>query len=497
MGNQNRARLLVVDDHREMAAMLAEQFQELGFSADVATSGVDALRQVELRLPDAVITDLRMEQVDGLDVLDAIRRIDPKVPVIVMTAFGAVESAIEAIRRGAYHYLAKPFPFEVLLLYVERALQERQLREEHEALVRLARERGGQQRLIGESAPMQALLRMIDMVAPSDAPVLILGESGTGKEIVARTLHDLSPRRERRFVPVNCAALPEALLESELFGHVRGAFTGATGPRRGLFVEADGGTLFLDEIAEMPSGLQAKLLRVLEDGEVRPVGADACRRVDVRLLAATHRNLERHVSEGTFRQDLYYRLNVVPLRVPPLRERLEDLPLLTLALLARARQGAPGSTLERLSPDALLLLEGHKWPGNVRELDNLMRRLALLVRDSVADPDDVRRFGALETPASEISSPGAQDPVPDGSAAPHGLLSRAATSSMSGEDAISRAFETQLASHGDPESLPQLRDVEWAYLSWVIDRCEGNKARASRILGIDVSTIHRKLRCDR
>ncbi|HEY3356555.1 MAG TPA: sigma-54 dependent transcriptional regulator, partial [Polyangia bacterium] len=321
-----KARILVVDDHPEMVQLLADQLGAAGYRVELAQSGHDALTRLEKHLPDVVLTDLRMAQVDGFDVLDGARALDPTIPVIIMTAYGAIDSAITAIQRGAYHYLTKPFRVEEMLVFVERALADRQLRDQHRALTRLAVERAGFAAMVGHSAVMRRLYDLIERVAQSSVPVLIRGESGTGKELVARALHFQGPRRERAFVAVNCTALPEALLESELFGHARGAFTGATATRRGLLAEADGGTLFLDEIGDMPAGLQAKLLRVLEDGEVRPVGADVTRKVDVRIIAASHQALE--APERAFRQDLFYRLNVVPLTVPPLRERAEDIPAL-------------------------------------------------------------------------------------------------------------------------------------------------------------------------
>lgn len=497
MTKRPNARILVVDDHQEMARMLADQFQELGYSTDLAASGADALAQVERRLPDVVITDLRMDRVDGLDVLEGIRRLDPQVPVILMTAFGAVDGAIEAIRKGAYHYLAKPFPFDELLVHVERALKERQLREEHQALQRLVEEQGGNQLLIGESPPMVALLTTLDRVAPTDAPVLILGESGTGKELVARMIHARSPRRGHRFVPVNCSAVPESLLESELFGHVRGAFTGATGPRRGLFVEADGGTLFLDEIAEMPPGLQAKLLRVIEDGEVRAVGADATRRVDARILAATHGDLEARVAEGLFREDLFYRLNVLQLQIPPLRDRGDDVPRLAAYFLDRARREIPGATLRSLSFDAVELLKGHSWPGNVRELANLMLRLVLLSPNASLDAVALQGPGGLATSWGESTTRIApSQPKPRGGPGAENVPAEVPAEPLTAEDALAQAFQRahDALRASAPEELPSLQTLGQGYMSFIIDLCDGNKSRAARILGIDVSTIHRKER---
>src|SRR5512137_2567936 len=349
MAKPSKGRILVVDDHPEMVRLLADQLDDAGYHVELAESGRAALALAEKRLPDVVLTDLRMEDVDGFDVLAGMRALDPTVPVLIMTGFGAIDSAIEAIKRGAYHYLTKPFRLEEVLLYVERALADRQLRDQHRALSQLALARSGFAAMVGGSEVMRGLYDLIERVAQSAEPVLVRGESGTGKELVARALHFHGPRRERAFVVVNCTALPETLLESELFGHARGAFTGATTARRGLLVEADGGTLFLDEIGDMPTGLQAKLLRVLEDGEVRPVGADVTRKVDVRIVAATHQALEEHA--GAFRQDLFYRLNVVPLTVPALRERAEDIPALVEHFLGKARERNPAAIPRRVAPE--------------------------------------------------------------------------------------------------------------------------------------------------
>ncbi|HYH98395.1 sigma-54 dependent transcriptional regulator [Hyalangium sp.] len=442
-----KGRILVVDDHVEMGRMLQEPLTDEGYEVELATGGAEAIRLMRARPFDAVLSDLRMEQVDGFDVLAAVRAVDPEVPVLLMTAFGGIESAVEAMRRGAWHYFTKPFRLEEVLIYLQRALEGRRLRAEN----RVLRQATGPGALVGRSAAMRSLYALIEPVAHSSAPVLVRGESGTGKELVARALHSEGPRAAEPFVAVNCTALPHALLESELFGHVKGAFTGATTPRRGLFVEADKGTLFLDEIGDMPSELQAKLLRVLEDGEVRAVGADASRTVEVRIVAASHQDLEARVREGRFRADLFYRLNVVTLRIPPLRERREDIPLLVEHFVARARARTPRSKVTGLSPEVVSALGAMPWPGNVRELENLVERLVVLVpRETVERAD-------LELHAPSVN-PGA-----------HPLT---------------------LAQEG----LWPLRQLEAEYISWVVARCGGNKTRAAELLGIDVSTIHRRER---
>ena len=446
-------RVLVVDDHLEMARILADQLGDSGYAVAIAQGGEEAIARFRSQPFDAVVCDLRMERVDGLDVLEAVRSIDPGAPVLIMTAFGAIESAVEAIRRGAYHYLTKPFAFPELELYLERALNDRRLRDENRALRRLARERSSFASMIGASRPMQALFELVERVADSSAPVLVHGESGTGKELVARALHFNGPRRDKPFVAVNCTALPEQLLESELFGHLKGAFTGATSARRGLLVEADGGTLFLDEMGDMPASLQVRLLRVIEDGEIRPVGSDGTRRVDVRIVTATHQDLEQRVREKLFRADLYYRLNVVPITVPPLRDRPEDVPPLVDHFLERARKKNPRSRVRQFTPEALAMLARHGWPGNVRELENLIERLAIVSTRETVDVDEL----VLHRPAvGQPASPPA----------------------------------------GDRERLLPLRQMESEYIAHVVARCGGNKTRAAEILGIDVSTIHRRERAE-
>ncbi|MCC6994577.1 MAG: sigma-54-dependent Fis family transcriptional regulator [Deltaproteobacteria bacterium] len=448
---ERKGRILVVDDHIEMARVMADQLGDAGYTVEIAAGGKQALAAARARPPDVVVTDLRMEGVDGFDVLEGIAALDGAIPVLIMTAFGAIDSAIDAIRRGAYHYLTKPFRLDEVLLYVERALADRRLRDEHRALRRLAGERTGLATMIGRGARMNALCDLIERVAQAQAPVLIRGESGTGKELVARALHFGGPRRERPFVAVNCTALPESLLESELFGHTRGAFTGATSGRRGLFSEADGGTLFLDEIGDMAPALQAKLLRAIEEGEVRAVGADGTRTVDVRVIAASHQDLEARIKQGEFRADLYYRLNVVPVVVPPLRERREDIPQLCDHFLARARERNPAALVRRLSPEALSVLARSPWPGNVRELENVLERLVIVVGHEVVSVDDL----AMHAPTL------VEDATP---------LDRAKA------------------------DLLTLRQLERDYIAWVIERCDGNKTRAAEILAIDVSTIHRRER---
>jgi len=379
--------VLIADDHVEMARLLGDKLREEGWRPRVVDSGKAAIESLNTSIPDLVITDLRMAEVDGLDVLDAVRAIDPDVPVIIMTAFGAIETAIEAMKRGAWHYVVKPARLDELALHANRAFEHRTLRRVNRQL--RDENRTGMSALVGKSAVMRELYSLIERVALSAAPVLLRGESGSGKELVARALHEAGPRKDKPFLAINCTALPESLLESELFGHTRGAFTGATSARAGLFVEASGGTLFLDEIGDMAPTLQAKLLRVVQQGEVRPVGSDESRAVDVRVVAATHQDLEQRVAEGNFRQDLFYRLNVVPIVVPALRERLEDIPVLVEHFLAAARGRNPHSPVVRFSPEIVTTLTRYLWPGNVRELENRIKRAVSLTRKEEISAEDL------------------------------------------------------------------------------------------------------------
>jgi two-component system response regulator HydG len=383
---ERKPRILVVDDRRALAETLADGLADRGYDARAAESGAEALQLLQDEQVDLLVTDLRMPGVDGLQLLEQSRRLDPERAVIMMTAFGAVDTAIESIRRGAYHYLSKPFKVEELAVFVARALEESRLRR---ALRTTLRERFEPAGVVGSSQGLRDVLERVRRVANADVPVLLLGETGTGKGMIARALHAASRRATGPFVAVNCAALPETLLESELFGHVKGAFTGADKEKRGLFEEADGGTLLLDEIGELPLLLQGKLLHVLETGTVRPVGATRERKVDVRLLAATHRDLRELVAEGALRQDLYFRLDVVPIELPPLRRRPEDVPALVEHYFAQARERHPSSPVQSISPEAMAALRVYTWPGNVRELQHLMERLVLLGNDAAVGLDDL------------------------------------------------------------------------------------------------------------
>ncbi|TYO99487.1 two component Fis family sigma54 specific transcriptional regulator [Geothermobacter ehrlichii] len=373
--------ILLVEDDASLRRVTEFQLAEAGYQVTTAEDAEEALAFLRRERPDLVLTDVRMPGMSGEELLKIVVQDYPGVMVIVMTAFATVERAVSAMRMGAHDYLTKPFSRDGLLIAVRRALEYRGLKRENLRLrEELNRRVSGE--LVGQSEPVRRLREMIARVAATNAAVLLLGESGTGKELVARAIHHASLREKKPFVTVNCAAIPEQLLESELFGHVRGAFTGATRDREGKFLQADGGTLFLDEIGELPLALQPKLLRVLQEMEVEPVGGRT-RKVDVRIVAATNRDLEAMVEKGDFREDLYYRLAVIPLQVPALRERREDIPLLIRHFLDR--QGAK----VRIRADAMELLTRYDWPGNVRELQNCIERMLVLAGSDEIVPDDL------------------------------------------------------------------------------------------------------------
>jgi two-component system response regulator HydG len=443
-------RILVVDDHASMAETIADGLGALGYEAIALASGPDAARALEAERFDALVTDLRMPGVDGLQLLAVSRKLDPNRPVIVMTAFSAVDSAIESIRQGAYHYLTKPFKVAELALFLAKALDEARVRREAATLRRALRDRFGLENLVGNSAAMKDVCDLVERVADTNAPVLVLGETGTGKGLVARALHACGARSSGPFVAVNCASLPDNLLESELFGHVKGAFTGATATRSGLLEEANGGTLFLDEIGEMAPALQAKMLHVLESGTVRAVGSDQERRVDVRVVAATHRNLRQRVAEGAFREDLLYRLDVVTIELPALRHRREDLPLLVEHFLGKAKEKHARSPAVRLAPDALAKVMAHSWPGNVRELEHVIERAVILARDAAITAADL---------PSSVGEPSTAQPDFGGEVVP-------------------------------------MREMQRRYAHWAYERLGGRKVLTADTLGLDFKTLSKLLGSD-
>jgi DNA-binding NtrC family response regulator len=441
--------VLIVDDDEAMRDMLASLLETDGLGTCQAGSAEDALAQLRDHDFGAVLSDIRMPGMTGVEMLGEVRDLRPETPVILMTAFGSIDSAVEAMRAGAFDYVTKPFNREAVRVALERAFEHRELEAENRRLRRAVDQVSSFGELLGASPAMREIFALIRRVSSSASSVLITGESGTGKEVVARTTHFTGARARGPFVPVNCTAIPEGLLESELFGHVRGAFTGAHTSKRGLFEEATGGTLFLDEIGDMGAGLQGKLLRVLQDHEIRPVGGNHSVKVDVRIIAATNKDLRAEMESGRFRSDLYYRLNVIPIHIPPLRERPEDVQLLAEGFLKSHASGEP----RRLSVAALDSLKHRRWEGNARELENALERALALSDGPVLDPDD---FPTLETGREKKSS------GPD--------------------DVFARITERRL-------SLRELKD--W-YIDEVLRATSGNKVQAARILGINRRTLYRR-----
>ncbi|OAG28157.1 sigma-54-dependent transcriptional regulator [Thermodesulfatator autotrophicus] len=386
-----RESILVVDDNQLEADLLAEFLQQEGFQVDVAYNGEEGIARLGEVFYDVVITDLAMPKITGLEVLEYIVEHSPETICIILTGQGSIKSAVEAIKKGAYEYLTKPVAFDELSLTLEKALETRRLRRENEYLRRKLWQESGYGEIIGKSKSMRQVFALIEKVADTDATVLVLGESGTGKELVARAIHAASSRREGPFIPVNCGAIPEELLESELFGHEKGAFTGAIKTRIGRFELAHGGTIFLDEIAEMSPKLQVKLLRVLQERAFERVGGTRSIKVDIRVIAATNKDLQKEVREGRFREDLYYRLNVIPIELPPLRERKEDIPLLIEHFLARFNRQKKRN-IRGLSKEAMECLMKYHWPGNVRELENVIERMVILANGEQLTLEDVPEY---------------------------------------------------------------------------------------------------------
>jgi DNA-binding NtrC family response regulator len=441
------ARVLVVDDDPASCEAVAEGLRAEGFDVVTAFGGKEALARVRECVFDIVLSDVRMRDLDGLTLLRTLRRDTPDICVILMTAFANVEAALTAIREGAYDYVSKPLRLDELLLTMRRALTQLQLVRENRRFRETLADRYTLTNIIGVSPAMIEVFKLVARVAPTRATVLITGESGTGKEVVARALHYNSPRSAGPFVTIHCAGLAETLLESELFGHVRGAFTGAVSARRGLFESGHGGTVFLDEIADISPSTQAKLLRVVEQQEIKPVGATDPIRIDARLVAATNKDLVSEVRTGRFREDLLYRLNVVRVELPPLRQRREDIPALAVHFLRRYAQES-GKTITGIAPETMLLLEAYAWPGNVRELENVIERAVAMSSHAILLPHDL--------PSHIVPS----------STAP--LL----------EDAA---------------SLSSLDELTRRHLVRVLAATGGNKKRTAEILGVDRRTLYRML----
>jgi DNA-binding NtrC family response regulator len=442
-------RILIVDDETSILETLEILLRGEGYQVATAAGGKAGLEALEGELPDLVITDIRMPGVTGLEILSRAQERDPELPVILMTAEASLQSAMRAVNEGAYYYLQKPFSNDELLAICRRAVEARDLKVENRELKReiqkASRSRGD--RPIGQCRPWVEVVKLAETVAPTESTILISGESGTGKEVLARYIHACSDRSDRAFYSINCGALPESLLESELFGHVKGSFTGAVRDKDGLLVAASGGTFFLDEIGEMAPKTQVKLLRAIQEREVTPVGATESRKVDVRIIAATNRELEEEIRRGRFRSDLYYRLNVIQANLPPLRDRQEDIPLLARHFLTKLTP--EGEEPRELSGEAMDALLAYDWPGNVRELENALERASVLSRGREIGVD------ALPSRVTERPKPRVVD--------------------------------------DEAPANPTMEVIERAYIQWVLEAEDGNKSRAAEVLGIDPSTLYRKI----
>ena len=446
MNTQIRVDILVVEDDRDMRELIAEVLTERGYRVATAAHGEEALAMLEEAPFPVIVSDLKMPVMGGEALLEAINARETLKPfIILITAFGDIDQALELIRRGAYDYIIKPFKMEQLLIAVRKAVAELAMRRKIRTLEKAARSRSVPHGLIGKSPAMRNLFHFIERIADSNGTVLIEGETGTGKELVARAIHRASARKDAPFVPVNCAALPEGLLESELFGHVKGAFTDAGASKTGLFLEACGGTIFLDEIGEMDLSVQAKILRVLQDKEIRPVGATASVPIATRVIAATNKILKSETGTGRFREDLYYRLNIFKIDVPPLRERREDIPLLINLFLGRHKEHGRRAEVSR---EVMRFFLDYPWPGNIRELENVIERCVFLAEDGV--------IGLHDLPADMLETCREKDATVFGPIRP-------------------------------------LAELELEYIRHVLDKCGGNKQKAAALLGINRKTIHRRL----
>jgi DNA-binding NtrC family response regulator len=441
-------RVLVVDDDLEMCELLSDLLKREGFDVITREDSLEASKILKREEFDVIITDLKMKGLKGLDLLKEAKRVAPMTPVVIITAFGTIESAIKAMKMGAYDYITKPFQMDELLLNLKKALENRLLKKE---VVRLKKEMESRYRfhhLIGKSPSMQKVYDLVERISDSSSNVLITGESGTGKELVAKAIHYNGPRKEGPFVAVNCAAIPETLLESELFGYRKGAFTDAKADKKGLMFEAHEGTLFLDEITEMAPTLQAKLLRVIEEKEVRPLGDTVSYPIDVRIISTSNRDLHSFIQQGRFREDLYYRLKVIDIELPPLRERREDIPLLVRHFMMKFNQELKKS-ISGVSEEALRVLLNHSWPGNVRELENVIQRAITLSRQETILPEDL--------------------PL-------HLVLNKE-------EDLLERGVKERCT----------IEELEKEYIRKILLEVGGNKSRAAEILGLDRKTLYRKL----
>ncbi|MBI5374505.1 MAG: sigma-54-dependent Fis family transcriptional regulator [Candidatus Schekmanbacteria bacterium] len=444
MNNERKDRVLVVDDDIEMAEVLKDFLVTEGFDVAIAKNGKEAIELIENEDFALAITDMKMPEMNGMQLLKKIKSEKPEVEVIMITAFGSIETAVEAVKKGAYHYITKPFKIKEILLVVRKALEKQKLQLENAYLRNEIERKYNFHNIIGKSSAIQNVFDLIQLVSENASNVVIYGQSGTGKELVAKAIHYNGKRRNKPFVPINCTAIPEGLLESELFGHVKGAFTGAVGAKQGLFVKANGGTLFLDEIGDMGLGLQGKLLRVLQDRVIRPVGSVETITIDVRIIAATNKNLHEEIENKNFREDLFYRLNVIPITIPPLSERKEDIPVLIEHFLDKIskEQGVK----KTITQEAVEVLSNLEWKGNVRELENFIERTVMLCKKDIIEIPDLPLHD--QTTSRDIS------------------------------DAIKKKLT--------------LEDFERDYINAILNDVGGNKQKAAEILGISSRTLYRK-----
>lgn len=481
------AHLLLVDDEESLRSVVAERLIDHGFDVVQAADGESALKALDGFAFDVIVSDLRLPGVDGRQVIDAALTRYPGIVAIVVTGYGTVKDAVDVIKRGAADFIAKPFQFDELLHVLTNALEQKRLKSENAYLHRQLDERFGLGSMVGKSAAMRALFQLIETVAPTAATILISGETGTGKEMVARAIHQTSPRHRERFVAINVSAIPEMLLDAELFGHVRGAFTGAVAMRQGRLEQADKGTLFLDEVGTMPMALQMKMLRVLQEREFERVGDNRTVKVDVRIVAATNADLLKMVKDGTFREDLYYRLNVFPIEMPPLRDRLEDLPLLVSELIAAMSRS--GHAPIRMSAEAIHTLRAYHWPGNVRELSNLLERLAVMHPHAEVQPMDLpARYRTATPEALQAQRPtaaaGGNDVV-----APQRILPSAATA----EALVTGGMPAQLPP-GGVNLKEHMEMIEVTLIRQALAQADGVVAHAARLLNTRRTTLVEKLR---
>ncbi|HVC44347.1 MAG TPA: sigma-54 dependent transcriptional regulator [Candidatus Binataceae bacterium] len=467
------ARILILDDEPDMVESCRRILALAGYECLSTSDPQTAIAMLESERPDLLLTDLRMPAMDGFQLLRRAKEIDPLRPVIMFTAYATIESAVSAVREGAFDYLPKPFSLEQLRVAVERALTQRRLALENRHLREQLRETYGFGNIIGGSSALHSVIEIVRKAARTDADILIMGESGTGKELVARAIHANSPRAHHPFVAVDCASLPENLLESELFGHEKGSFTGASAVKLGLLEIADHGTVFLDEIGELPAGLQAKLLRFLQERRIRRVGGTREIAIDIRVLSASNRNLRESVTAGEFRDDLYYRVNVIDIALPPLRERTGDVSLLAQTFLHKyARSG--GRELRGFTREAIALLEAHAWPGNVRELQNVVERACALADGDLITPDDLpAHLGARLPPAAPPTANHAAD-----------------ATAIPATPELADPIATLTLKEAKERWIGQL---EAAYVAEVLRREGGNVSQAARVAGVDRKTLHRIL----